>query len=153
MSYYMKKQLAVIAILFFTHSVMAQVFTQKDLVGKWKVVAIVNEPKNPNLKDIIKSFSSATFLFEENGNFRTTTLDKTEWFTMLINVTKGTKWKWDTANFTVSVGNDSNGYSILKLIVIRGGDKTIFHLAETNFNFEVQKEINNSQLTNNPKLP
>jgi len=136
----MKKQLVVLVILFFTNSVMAQVFTQKDLVGKWKVVAIVNEPKNPNLKDIIKSFSSATFLFEENGNFRATTLDKTQWFTMLINVTKETKWKMNAANFTVSVGNDSNNYSILKLIVMKVGDKTIFHLDETTFNFEVQKE-------------
>lgn len=129
---------------------MAQEFTQKDLVGKWKVVAIVNEPKNPNLKDIIKSFSSATFLFEENGNFRTATLDKTQWFTMLTDITKDAKWKMNAANFTISVGNDSNNYSILKLIVMKVGDKTIFHLDETPFNFEVQKEINSSQLTNNP---
>jgi hypothetical protein len=119
---------------------MAQVFTQKDLVGKWKVVAILNEPQNPNLKDIIKSFGSATFLFEENANFRTTTLDKTRWFTMLTAVTKEAKWKMNAANFTISVGNDANNYSILKIIVIKVGDKTVFHLDETPFNFEVQKE-------------
>lgn len=146
----MKKQLLVLVILCFTNSLMAQEFTQKDLVGKWKVVAIVNEPKNPNLKDVIKSFSSATFLFEENGNFRTATLDKTQWFTMLTDITKDAKWKMNAANFTISVGNDSNNYSILKLIVMKVGDKTIFHLDETAFNFEVQKEINSSQLTNNP---
>ena len=136
----MKKQLVVLAILCFTNSVMAQVFTQKDLVGKWKVVAILNEPQNPNLKDIIKSFSSATFLFEENANFRTTTLDKTKWFTMLTDVTKEAKWKMNAANFTISVGTDANNYSILKLIVIKVGDKIVFHLDETPFNFEVQKE-------------
>jgi hypothetical protein len=140
MDYFMKKQLLVLVILCFANKVMAQEFTQKDLVGKWKVVSIVNKPVNPNLRDIIKSFSSATFVFEENLNFRATTLDKTEWFTMLINVTKDAKWKWNSSSFTVSVGNDSNRYSILKLIVIRGGGKTIFHLDETNFNFEVQKE-------------
>lgn len=136
----MKKQLVVLAILCFTNSVMSQVFTQKDLVGKWKVVAILNEPQNPNLKDIIKSFSSATFLFEENANFRTTTLDKTKWFTMLTDVTKEAKWKMNAANFTISVGTDANNYSILKLIVIKVGDKIVFHLDETPFNFEVQKE-------------
>jgi len=136
----MRKQLIVLAILCFTNSVMSQVFTQKDLVGKWKVVAILNEPQNPNLKDIIKSFSSATFLFEENANFRTTTLDKTKWFTMLTDVTKEAKWKMNAANFTISVGTDANNYSILKLIVIKVGDKIVFHLDETPFNFEVQKE-------------
>ena len=136
----MRKQLIVLAILCFTNSVMAQVFTQKDLVGKWKVVAILNEPQNPNLKDIIKSFGSATFLFEENANFRTTTLDKTQWFTMLTAVTKEAKWKMNAANFTISVGNDANNYSILKIIVIKVGDKIVFHLDETPFKFEVQKE-------------
>ena len=136
----MRKHLIVLAILCFTNSVMAQVFTQKDLVGKWKVVAVLNEPQNPNLKDIIKSFGSATFLFEENANFRTTTLDKTQWFTMLTDVTKEAKWKMNAANFTISVGNDANNYSILKIIVSKVGDKTVFHLDETPFNFEVQKE-------------
>ncbi len=136
----MKKQLLVLVILLFANSVMSQEFTQNDLVGKWKVVSIVNKPENPNLKDIIKSFSSATFLFEENLNFRTTTLDKTEWFSMLINVTKDAKWKLNTNDLTISVGNDANKYSILKLYVIKLGDKTIFHLAETDLNFEVKKE-------------
>jgi hypothetical protein len=135
----MKKQLVVFAILLVANSVMSQKFTQKDLVGKWKVVSIVNKPVNPNLKDIIKSFSSATFVFDENLNFRTTTLDRTEWFAMLMNVTKDAKWKLNTNDLAISVGTDSNKYSILKFNVIRLGDQTIFHLAETDFNFEVQK--------------
>lgn len=137
---FMKKKFLAFIILLFANSVMSQKFSQKDLVGKWKVVSIVNKSENPNLKDIIKSFSSATFLFEENLNFRTATLDKTEWFAMLINVTKDAKWKLNTNDLTVSVGNDSNKYSILKLNIITLGDKTIFHLAETDFNFEVKKE-------------
>jgi len=136
----MKKKLVVLVILLFANSVMSQKFAQKDLVGKWKVVSIVNKPENPNLKDIIKSFSSATFLFEENLNFRTTTLDKTEWFSMLINVTKDAKWKLNSNDLTISVGNDANKYSILKLYIIKLGDQTIFHLAETDLNFEVKKE-------------
>ena len=137
---FMKRQVLVFLILLFANHILSQEFTQKDLVGKWKVVSIVNKPENPNLKDIIKSFSSATFLFEENLNFRTTTLDKTNWFTMLTDVTKDAKWKLNTKNGTISVGNDSNNYSILKLNIIKLGDKTIFHLAETDFNFEVKKE-------------
>lgn len=136
----MKRQLVVLVILFFTNSIISQEFTQKDLVGKWKVINILNKSENPNLKDIIKSFSSATFLFDNNLNFRTTTSDKTQWFTMLTEITKEAKWKWNPNTLVVSVGNDANNYSILKIIVIRDGTKTIFHLAETEFNFEVQKE-------------
>ncbi len=136
----MKRQVLVFLILLFANHILSQEFTQKDLVGQWKVISIVNKPENPNLKDIIKSFSSATFLFGENLNFRTTTLDKTEWFTMLINVTKDAKWKLNTDNRTISVGNDFNNYSILKFNIIKLGDKTIFHLAEADFNFEVKKE-------------
>lgn len=135
----MKKQLLVFLVLLFVNSVMAQKFTQKDLTGKWKVVSIVNKPKNPNLNDIIKSFSSATFLFEENLNFRVATLDKTKWFTMLSNVTKDAKWKLNTKNMTINVGNDANKYSTLRFKVFKIGDKTIFHLDETDFNFEVKK--------------
>jgi hypothetical protein len=137
---FMKRQVLVFLILLFANHILSQEFTQKDLVGKWKVVSIVNKPENPKLKDIIKSFSSATFLFDENLNFRTTTLDKTEWFTMLINVTKYAKWKLNTKNGTISVGNDFNNYSILKLNIIKLGNQTIFHLAETDFNFEVKKQ-------------
>ena len=136
----MKKILLAFIILLFANNVMSQEFTQKDLVGKWKVVSIVNKPENPNLKDIIKSFSSATFVFEDNLNFRTTTLDKTEWFSMLIAVTKDAKWKLNTNDLTISVGNDANKYSILKLNIIKLGDQTIFHLAETDLKFEVKKE-------------
>lgn len=136
----MKQKLLVFLILLFANIMMSQKFTQKDLVGKWKVISIVNKPENPNLKDVIKSFSSATFLFDENLNFRTITLDKTEWFSMLINVTKDAKWKLNSNDLTISVGNDSNKYSILKLNIITLGDKTIFHLAETDFNFEVKKQ-------------
>lgn len=136
----MKRQFVVLVILFFTNSIISQEFTQKDLVGKWKVVRIINKSENPNLKDIIKSFSSATFLFDENLNFRTATADKTPWFTMLTDITKEAKWKWNPNNLVVSVGNDVNNYSILKIVVSKAGNKTIFHLAETEFNFEVQKE-------------
>jgi len=59
---------------------------------------------------------------------------------MLTDITKEAKWKWNPNTLVVSVGNDANNYSILKIIVIRDGTKTIFHLAETEFNFEVQKE-------------
>lgn len=136
----MKKQLVVFAILLFTNHILSQEFTQKDFVGKWKVVKILKKPESPNFNDIIKSFSSATFLFEENLNFKITTLDKTKLFTMLTDVTKDAKWRLNTNNYAISIGNDSNKYNILKIIAVKVDDKMIFHLDETELDLEVQKE-------------
>ncbi|NDP27215.1 MAG: hypothetical protein GZ087_07295 [Flavobacterium sp.] len=136
----MKKQLVVFAILLFTNQILSQEFTQKDIVGKWKVVKILKKPESPNFNDIIKSFSSATFLFEENLNFRITTLDKTKLFAMLADMTKDAKWRFNDNNYAISIGNDSNKYSILKIILVQVDDKMIFHLDETELDLEVQKE-------------
>lgn len=136
----MKKQLVVIAVLLFTNHILSQEFTQKDFVGKWKVVKIVKKPESPNFNDIIKSFSSATFLFEENLNFRITTLDQTKLFSMLTDVTKDAKWRLNGNNYAINIGNDANKYSILKIIAVKVDDKMIFHLDETELDLEVQKE-------------
>lgn len=136
----MKKQLVVFVILLFTNHILSQEFTQKDFVGKWKVVKILKKPESPNFNDIIKSFSSATFLFEENLNFRLTTLDKTKLFAMLTDMTKDAKWRLNANNYAISIGNDANKYSILKIIAVKVDNKMIFHLDETDLDLEVQKE-------------
>ncbi|WP_310559576.1 hypothetical protein [Flavobacterium sp.] len=136
----MKKNLVVFLILLFTNHILSQEFTPKDIIGKWKVVNILKRPESPNFNDIIKSFSSATFLFEENLNFKITTLDKTKLFTMLIDVTKDAKWRLNANNYAISIGNDSNKYNILKIVVVEVDDKMIFHLDDTELDLEVQKE-------------
>jgi pantoate kinase len=136
----MKKQLVVFVVLLFTNHILSQDFTQKDIVGKWKVVKILKKPESSNFNDMIKSFSSATFLFEENLNFKITTLDKTKLFAMLTDMTKDAKWRLNANNYAISIGNDSNKYSILKIIAVKVDDKMIFHLDETELDLEVQKE-------------
>jgi len=136
----MKKKLLVFIVLLYANQILAQEFTQKDIVGKWKVVQILKKPEGPNFNDIIKSFSSATFLFEENLNFRIVTLDKTKLFAMLTDMTKDAKWRLNANNYAISIGNEANKYSILKIIVVKVDDKMIFHLDETDLDLEVQKE-------------
>lgn len=72
----MKKYFIIFTILLFTNQIFSQSLSEKDIVGKWKVVKISKKPKSPNFKDLIKSFSTATFEFEENLNFKITTSDK-----------------------------------------------------------------------------
>lgn len=136
----MKKQVLVFLIVLFTNHMLSQEFTQKDIVGRWKVVKILKRPESPNFNDIIKSFSSATFLFEENLNFKISTLDATKFFSMLTDVTKDAKWRLNANNFAISIGNDTNKYSILKIVVVKVDDKMIFHMDGTELDLEVQKE-------------
>lgn len=135
----MKKQLLVIAILLFANHIISQEFTQKDIVGQWKVVKILKRPQSPNFNDIIKSFSSATFVFEENLNFKITTLDKTKLFNMLTDATKDAKWRLNGNNYAISIGNELNKYTILKIVLVKVDDKMIFHMDETELDLEVQK--------------
>lgn len=119
---------------------MSQVYSEKNIVGKWKVVKVLKKPESPNFNDIIKSFSSATFQFEENANFKITTLDKTKLFAMLTDMTKEAKWRLNANKYAISIGNDSNKYSILKIILVEVDGKMIFHLDETELDLEVVKE-------------
>jgi hypothetical protein len=136
----MKKQLVVFVFLLFTNHLISQEYSEKDIVGKWKVVNVLKKPESPNFNDIIKSFSSVTFQFEENADFKITTLDKTKLFAMLTDMTKEAKWRLNNNKYAISIGNDSNKYSILKIILVEVDGKMIFHLDETELDLEVVKE-------------
>jgi hypothetical protein len=136
----MKKYFYIFTILLFANQVISQTFSNKDIVGKWKVIKILEKPKSPNFNDLIKSFSSATFEFKENLDFKITTSEKTKLFTMLTDMTINSKWKLNKNKFAISIGNDLNNYNILKIIVIEVNSKIIFHMSETELDLEVVKE-------------
>jgi hypothetical protein len=135
----MKKYLFAFTILLFTNQILSQSLSEKDIVGKWKVVKILKKPESPNFNDLVKSFSSATFEFEKNLDFRLTTTDKTKLFKMLTDMTINAKWKLNKSKFAISIGTDTNKYSILKIIVVEVNNKIIFHLSESQLDLEVEK--------------
>lgn len=135
----MKKYLFAFTILLFTNQILSQSLSEKDIVGKWKVVKILKKPESPNFNDLVKSFSSATFEFEKNLDFRLTTTDKTKLFKMLTDMTINAKWKLNKSKFAISIGTDTNKYSILKIIVVEVNNKIIFHLSESELDLEVEK--------------
>ena len=125
-------------LLFFNH-IISQEITQKDVIGKWKVVRVLNKIDNPNLKDIVKSFSSAIFEFKEDSNFKLTTTDNSKLFSMVKNMTNNSRWKLNKSNHVINIGNQFDGYNILKIIIAEVNGKIIFHLSETELDLEVQK--------------
>jgi hypothetical protein len=135
----MKKYLFIVSILLFSNHIISQEITQKNITGKWKVIKVLKKIDNPNLKDIVKSFDTAIFEFKENSDFKLTTADNSKLFSMITNMTNNSKWKLNKNNYVINVGNQSDGYNILKIIVVEVNGKIIFHLSETELDLEVQK--------------
>jgi hypothetical protein len=135
----MKKYFFILVILLFSNKVISQEITQKNILGKWKVVKVLKKNENPNLKDIVKSFNTAVFEFKENSDFKLTTTDNSKLFSMITNMTNSSKWKLNSNNYVIHVGHQSDGYNILKIVVVEANGKIIFHLSETELDLEVQK--------------
>lgn len=135
----MKNYLFILSILMFSNNIVSQEITQKSIIGKWKVINVLKKIDNPNLKDIVKSFNTALFEFKENSDFKLTTTDNSKLFSMLTNMTNNSKWKLNKNDYVINVGNQSDGYNILKIIVVEVNGKIIFHLSETELDLEVQK--------------
>lgn len=135
----MKKYLFILSILLFSNHIISQEITQEKIIGKWKVIKVLKKIENPNLKDIVKSFNTAIFEFKENSDFKLTTADNSKLFSMFTNMTNNSKWKLNKNNYVISIGIQSDGYNILKIIVAEVNGKIIFHLSETELDLEVQK--------------
>jgi len=135
----MKNYLIILSILMFSNNIVSQEINQKSIIGKWKVINVLKKIDNPNLKDIVKSFNTALFEFKENSDFKLTTTDNSKLFSMLTNMTNNSRWKLNKNDYVINVGNQSDGYNILKIIVVEVNGKIIFHLSETELDLEVQK--------------
>lgn len=119
---------------------IAQNYTAQDLIGKWKVVALVKEINNPNMKDVVQGFKAAVFEFKENKDFKITTANPTQLFKMFTDMTKNAKWKWYSEKAVMHIGSDADDYSIMQIEVGIVAGKTIFHLSETGLDLVVEKE-------------
>lgn len=136
----MKNYIVIALVLMFANHSISQEYSKKDIIGKWKVIEVLKKTENPNLNDLIKSFSTASFQFNEDSSFRISTLNKSKVFDMLINMTRTAKWRLNENNFSVNIGDDLNQFNILKIIILKVDEKIVFHLTETELNLEVVKE-------------
>ncbi|WP_029268631.1 DUF5004 domain-containing protein [Flavobacterium sp. KJJ] len=131
----MKKYLFILSILLFSNHIISQEINQKNIIGKWKVIKVLKKIDNPNLKDIVKGFSTATFEFKQKSDFKLTTENDSKSFSMIANMTNNSKWLLNKNNYVIHIGEN-----ILKIIITEVNGKTIFHLSETELDLEVKKE-------------
>lgn len=136
----MKKLFLILFILLFSINAFSQAITQKSIVGKWKVVAVLSKMDNPNLKDIVRGFKNSTFDFKESSAINLTTTDNSKLFSMITAMINKSKWRLKENNFVVEVGSKSDNYNIMKIIISEVNDKIIFHLHETELDLQVVKQ-------------
>ncbi len=112
---------------------------KSELYGHWKVKKIIKKSPNPELRGVMDGFKNATFSFLENGDFHLTTESKAPTFQMILRMTKGSKWKFDSEAQQIQIGTEENGYSIMGISPVRKNATLEFSLDESKMTFEMKK--------------
>ncbi|MCB0443959.1 MAG: hypothetical protein KDC50_07915 [Flavobacterium sp.] len=92
----------------------------------------------------IGSFSdlkSATFTFNENGNFDITTTANSELFGMLTEMMDGAKWKFEKSKQQVRIGTEKDGYTTMVILLREENGARLFHLLESELTLQMKKVL------------
>ncbi|MEZ4882362.1 MAG: hypothetical protein R2775_08325 [Flavobacteriaceae bacterium] len=92
----------------------------------------------------IGSFSdlkSATFTFNENGNFDITTTANSELFGMLSEMMDGAKWKFEKSKQQVRIGTEKDGYTTMVILLREENGERLFHLLESESTLQMKKVL------------
>ena len=84
-------------------------------------------------------FEKARFRFFENGDFHLTTKSKAPAFQMMLRMTEGGKWKFNTEQQLIKIGTEEDGYSIMGIYPIKKNEGLQFSLDESEMVLEVEK--------------
>lgn len=135
----MKKIIASLFMVFFMNTLSAQVISQDELIGTWKVVNVLNQETNVNLIELMKGFETATFQFTAQHEFNLSSSVSNEVFTRFSDMTKNSYWRLNPEK-QILIGNSENNYSVIKIGNHFENGKTIFTFEETPIKLEVQKK-------------
>ncbi|QES89648.1 hypothetical protein [Rhizosphaericola mali] len=134
----MKITFLLISLLLITNTIYSQSLTPEQIIGKWKVVKILKKPSNPNFKDFLKGFESATFEFKSDSKFNLTTNNNNKIFSMLTDHTQNVDWIIRKNIPVISIGSKTDHYNTLN-IYAKLGETNIFQLEESEIVLQVEK--------------
>jgi len=110
-----------------------------DLYGEWNVKSILKKSPNPALRGVMDGFKHATFTFTENGDFHLKTKSKAPAFQMMLRMTKGAKWQFNTEQQRIKIGTEKDGYSIMGIYPTKNDSTLEFSLDESEMVLEMEK--------------
>lgn len=124
-----------------------QSINETDLIGKWKVVNIIESkdmptPKTAEEKKMLESlktaFLNSTFEFKSDYNFNLN-ID----FEIIGKMMKKVHWKLDSKKMSVIIQNwkdsKSSKFKLMEIFILNKNGKTYFSLRETPLLLEVKK--------------
>lgn len=112
---------------------------ENELIGQWKVKAVVEKSNNPELRGVMDGFINSTFNFLEDYKFHLTTKSKAPTFQMMLRMFEDAHWKFDEAKQLISIGNKVDGYTLMGIYVKRINNEIQFALDESAMVFEMEK--------------
>lgn len=129
------KKLHLFLFSFFSVFYFSQI-TNNELIGNWKVVKVLNNIGNKELK---QGFQSSIFKFEQNSNFSLKPSHSNPLFSQIEMMTAQTKWKLIPTKNLIKIGTKEDNYSTMFIELERKKDKIIFHFKESNLDLEMVK--------------
>ena len=126
-------------LLTFSLNSFGQISSKNEIYGKWKVEETIKQKVNPQSQSIIDELINSVFLFNSNSNFTFTTLSKSEFAGMIVEMTKGNQWKFSQNEQFIDIGTEANQYNTMRILIKKINGKIVFHLAETEIMLEMKK--------------
>jgi len=134
-------KLKIIAILFiFSISVNSQSLSKDIIIGVWNVVNVQSKIQNPNMKPLIDAFKKGIFKFNDNKKFELSSSKSNSIFLMVSEMTKGTKWKYNSKTNLIRIGTEEDKYTTMGIQIITKNNKVFFYLEESFLKLEMEKQ-------------
>lgn len=135
----MKKHLILLTFLLISNIIISQTIKKEDVNGTWKVEKNLTKTTDPKFKDLIEGFKTSIFKFEQNGNFELYSPNKSKIFLLTLEMVKNKNWKFDNNRQLIKIGSEKDYFSIMGINVKKNEDKIIFHINESELEFEMIK--------------
>ena len=133
--------LYVVSFLFLTQLIIAQGFTEKDIVGRWTVTEVVStKPNNDAQLNVVGGFKNSVFVLNADHRFELLMQDKSIYMSMLARQLVKAQWQFVDATDELLIGTPQNHYSILKIQLEHIGAITQFNLEESGVGLIVQQK-------------
>lgn len=134
-------KLNLIVILFiFSISANSQSLSKEKITGTWNVINVQSKIQSPNLKPLVDAFKKGIFKFNEDKKFELSSSKSNSLFTMVSEMTKGTKWKYNSKTNLIRIGTEEDKYTTMGIQIITENNKIFFYLEESSLKLEMEKQ-------------
>ena len=146
----MKKLFIVLSLLLIFSPVIAQQQIENAFIGTWQVVnaqvipelasdmAVLDAEGKKKMEHLSQGFVGAVLTFRNNKQFSMKLGENTPDFMKAFSSLNDKKWKLENGQ-VINIGNEVEGYNLMKLYMVSREGKQYFIIEESPFMLEVKK--------------